>query len=458
LRKTWIVPALGLALLLVLLLLLGERGFLTRKGGGLRGEDGNVPARTRAPAASATGRAGLPGAPPPSGTDPTAESGPPLVTVDGHLVYGDGAPAAGIDLHLAICRSLKTRRFRNGEYTDLTIQLVTAHVWTDTKPDGSFAFGPVREPPGARRFVFTKRESPAFVVAELLGNGQTVIAAHRVSVTGRLRGRDGNALPDLWFEAQLGKPEDWQTRVLHEEDSFITATGDLQVDTLAKNDTRSHDDGSFDLLLAEGRNTFTFGEAKTDGVLVAEVPRHAIDVGEMRVPGPGPRLAEHSVAGTVLDLAGAPNAGCAVRAWDGSVGMYTHETLSDDGGAFSIEGLTGSYVILWAVSTERRHIYLPSQTSGTLRPPCAPIMLQAPAEEEYAWAHFAAEGFYVFLRDRVFLGGDALGPSEVVGLPPGPLHIYLLATDARILEASITVREPGDLTLGLDRFREATWE
>lgn len=453
-KKLWLLPALGLALLLVLLLL-GERTWRWG-GGGPRGEEGDETAAHRAASAAS---AGIVGAATPSdhGTGSDAST-PDMVTVDGRVVYLDGTPASGVELHLAVGRPIETRRFRNGEYTDLTVRLVAAHVWTVTQDDGSFTFPPVVEPARCRRFVFTTRESRAFVVEELFGNGQIVVARRRVSVTGRLLGQDGNALADCWFEAQLGKPEDWHTRVLKEEDIFAVATGILEVDTLARNDTRSLADGSFELLLSEGKNTFTFGEAKTDGTLPAEIPPRAVELGDLRVPGPPPRGDEHSLTGVVLNLAGAPHAGCEVRAWDGSVGMHTHETVTDAEGGFAIEGLTGSFVILWAISTERRHVFLPTQTTGSLRPPCARIVLQAPEEEEFAWARVEAEGFYVFLRDGVLLGGDALGPADVVGLPPGPLKIVLLTMDARILEASLLVREAGDLLLGLHRFRDTTWE
>jgi hypothetical protein len=146
-----------------------------------------------------------------------------------------------------------------------------------------------------------------------------------------------------------------------------------------------------------------------------------------------------------------------VLLWDGSVGLHTQMATTDEQGGFAFEGLRHSNVILWAVPTERRHIDLPIQTSGTLRMPCgALVILQAPLETEYAWARVETPGFYLFARSGVFATGDALDRTDVVGLPPGPLKIYLVTE--RILEASLDVREPGEIVLASHRFRDTTWE
>jgi hypothetical protein len=65
-------------------------------------------------------------------------------------------------------------------------------------------------------------------------------------------------------------------------------------------------------------------------------------------------------------------------------------------------------------------------------------------------------GFYFFVRKDVFAAGEALDHSDVVGVPPGPLHIYLV-TD-RILEATLDLREPGEIVLSASHFRDTTWE
>ena len=114
-------------------------------------------------------------------------------------------------------------------------------------------------------------------------------------------------------------------------------------------------------------------------------------------------------------------------------------------------------MILWAVPTERRHIDLPVQTSATIRMPCvSPIVLHAPSEEEYVWTRIEIPGYYLFVRKDVFAAGEALDRTDVVGLPPGPLHIYLV-TD-RILEATLDLREPGEILLAASRFRDTTWD
>lgn len=453
-RKLWIVPALGLALLLVLLLLLRGHAFFRGGGGGSRGEEGDEAARRRALVAAAPGGT----ADTETSADPLAAgnaTGPPLVTMDGRLVYGDGTPAVGVLVHLAVGRPVEVRVFRNGEYTDKTVYLVTKHDFTGTDADGRFRFAARR---GARwrSFVYTVRDPQAFVVEEFFGG--EVRARRRVKVAGRLVGTDGKPLDDYWFEGRLGKPEDWHTRVLHEEDSFVAATGDLKVDPLAIDDTRTRADGSFSLLLAEGKNSLVFGEIRAEGSTAIDVVAPATDLGEVRVPGVVLSDSEQSLSGQVLTLAGAPHADCDVLAWDGSVGLHTHAETTDEKGMFTITGLRSSNVILWAVPTGRRHIDLPVQTSGTIRMPCgAPIVLHAPAETEYAWADIEVPGFYLFVRKGVFAAGESLDGNDVVGLPPGPLDIHLVTGD-RILEASLDVREAGDLLLASAKFRDTTWD
>jgi hypothetical protein len=268
--------------------------------------------------------------------------------------------------------------------------------------------------------------------------------------------RHGRPLPDYWFEGRFGDPEDWRTRIQREEDLFVAAAGDLKADTLARDDTRTRADGSFALTLVEGRNTLVFGDIRTEGSVDVDIRAPATDLGEIRVPGATLSDEERTLAGQVLTLAGRPHAGCEVHAWDGSVGLPTHATETDAEGAFAFEGLRSHDVVLWAVPTERRHIDLPVQTTATLRMPCAAMVtLQAPAEDEYAWARIAVPGFYLFVRPGVFASGDALEVTDVVGLPPGPLRIHVVAGD-RILEASLDIREPGDLVLAASIFRDTT--
>ncbi len=486
-KRLWLLPALLVAILLVIFAF-GARTW-RGEGGGPRGEEGAEGARRRADAAA---RADDAASEPDGKSAGSATDAPPPVTFDGRLVYLDGKPAGGVNLHLAVGRPIEVRVFRNGEYTTKTVYLVVGHAVTLTEADGAFRFEGVPGASRARSFVYTNDDPQAFVVAEIFGGGETVRACRRIRVAGCLVGRDGKPLDDYWFEGRAGKPEDWQTRVLLEEDSFVAAAGDLEVDTLAINDARTGSDGHFSLVLAEGRNTLVFGDARSEGSIGIEVASTgpdlapetsepgphgssrrlarrvevitfnerasgAMDAGELRVPGATLLAEEHELRGQILTLAGAPHAGCDVLAWDGSVGAATHSVTTDEQGAFLIEGLRSPNVILWAVPTERRHIDLPVQTSATIRMPCiAPVVLTAPSEEEYVWARVEVPGYYLFVRRDVFAAGEALDTTDVVGLPPGPLHIYLVTH--RIAEATLDLGEPGEILLSASRFRDTTWE
>ncbi len=452
-RRLLVLPTLLVAILLVFLL----HGARTERGGGggPRGEEEAAAHRDARPRADAVGNDDEPlhEIEFPEGSDERHMKGP----MDGRLVYLDGAAAKGVQLHLAVGRPIEVRVFRNGEFTTKTVFLVVGHATTTTGDGGAFRFPEVWDAARARSFVYTADDPQAFVVAEVFGSGETVRARRCVKVTGRLVDKDGKPLDDYWFEGRAGTPEDWRTRVLFEEDSFVSAGGDLGVDSLAKDDTRTRKDGTFELVLAEGRNTLVFGEIRSEGSVEIEVTPSSTDVGELRVPGAPILAEEHALRGQVLTLAGAPHAGCDVLAWDGSVGLPTHGVTTDDAGAFEVKGLTSPNVILWAVPTDRRHVVLPVQTSATIRMPCvAPIILTAPTEEEYAWARVQAQGFYLFVRKDVFAAGEALDHMDVVGLPPGPLHIYLVTS--RILEATLDLREPGEFLLAESRFRYTTWD
>jgi hypothetical protein len=458
-RKLWLVPAIGLALLLVLLLL--RDGSSYREGGGSRGEEGYDHPRASAPRADAKPGMRTGATPSPEGDSAgtgAATEGIARRPVDGHLVYLDGSPAEGVALHVAIGRPLEVTILRNGERSAMTIHLVTDTDITTTAEDGAFHFRALQGPTGARVFVYTDHDPHAFVVAELTGVGETVQARRIVEVTGRLVGPDGKAIADYWFEGRFGNPEDWQTRIRREEDTFVGESGDLRVDTLAIADARTKADGSFTIRLAEGRNALVFGELKSDGSVDVPVSPPSTAAGELRVPGAPLSGGEHTLTGQVLALSGAPNTDCEVRAWDGSVGQPTHTVMTDEKGMFTIEGLRSSHVILWAVPTERRHIDLPMQTSGTIRMPCdAPVLLQAPAEREYSWVGVSTPGFYLFVRKNVFATGDALERTDAVGLPPGPLDIYTV-TGGRILETSLEIGGPETFRLDPRKFRDTTWE
>jgi hypothetical protein len=374
-----------------------------------------------------------------------AASGRPGVATHGRLRYDDGAPAAGVQLHLAVGRPLRTRVFRNGDYPAKTVWLVTRRLTTRTAPNGAFRFPAAAAPAGARRVLYTESDSDAFVLQEYEREARAV---RKVRITGVLRDARGEPLMFYPFGAQLGPPEDWQTRVEREVDSYVHAMGDLEVDPLARVDTETDEDGRFALRLVPGRNVFSFGEARKDGTLDLEISSHDTDLGDLTVPPrivadprePGP------VHGLVLNLAGRPHAGAEVRLWAGNVGPPSHVARTDLEGRFSFDAIGGEHAIVWAVSTRRHHLVLPEQSSGTIRLPCnTPVVLRAPDPDEYYWVRpqGGLAGFFLFVREGILLGGQSLDRSDEVGLPVGRYHLALVTHDHRILEGPFVAREGG---------------
>lgn len=384
------------------------------------------------------------------------------------LVYADGTPAAGIELKLALGRPLHTRIYRNGDYPEKVIWLVTHLATVRTGPDGSFTPAVGEGPRGARLVAYTEPDSPAYVLAEVDPHQGDVPAVGRVRVTGTLRAPDGGSWTTWPVAAQNSRPEDWQTRHSKEKDSFVHAVhGDLGVDPGARVEALTDAQARFDLSVVPGRNWVSFGEHGRLGVREVVVPGEGLDLGEIVVRPPAPaEEGSRSIHGFVLDCAGRPRVNAQVRLWDGNVGEPSHYVRTDEKGRFTCEGLRNEHVIAWAVTMPRMNgpsgglsqlVYLPEQSSGTIRLPCdTPVTLRAPAKDEFLWVHPPCPGFYLFIRDGVFLGGSTLRTVDDVGLPPGSYHIVAVTDDGRILEGDLTVTEGGELRLEETDFRDTT--
>jgi hypothetical protein len=390
-----------------------------------------------------------------------APRGRKQIDARGHLLYEDGAPAVGVMLHLAVGRPLKTRVWRNGDYPAKTIWLVTHRLSTQTGAGGTFYFPPIAAPARTLRWLFTEYDSPAFLLQEYAAEAR---AARRVRISGALRDVRGGLKEFYPFGAQLGQPEDYQTRVAEEFDSFVAAAGDLEIDPQARVESETNEDGRFAVTLVSGRNIFFFGEGREDGTLDFEVPNKDANLGDLTIPPkqmakppvPGP------VHGLVLNVAGRPHAGAEVRLWAGNVGAPSHVGRTNADGEFRFERIKSEQAILWAVSTRRPHVVLPDQSSGTVRLPCnTPVVLRAPDPDEYYWVRPAKglAGFFLFVREGVFLNGASLDGSDEVGLPVGRYHIAVVTHDHRILEATLAIRKGGEGHVLTPRdFTDTTWQ
>jgi hypothetical protein len=381
----------------------------------------------------------------------------------GRLLYDDGAPAVGVMLHLAVARPLKTRAWRNGDYPAKTIWLVTHCFTTQTGTGGSFYFPPVAAPARTLRWVYTEPDSQAFVLQEYAAE---VRAARRVKIKGALRDADGVLKEFYPFGAQIGQPEDYQTRVAEEFDSFVAAAGDLGIDPQARVEGETNEDGRFEITLVSGRSVFFFGEWREDGTLDFEIPNKDANLGDLTIPPqqmakppvPGP------VHGLVLNVAGQPHAGAEVRLWAGVVGAPSHVGRTNADGEFRFERIKSEQAVLWAVSTRKTHVVLAEQSSGTVRLPCnTPVVLRAPDPDEYYWMTPAQglAGFFLFVREGVFLehgSGASLDSSDVVGLPVGRYHITVVTHDHRILETPLVIRKGGRGRLTPRDFTDTTWQ
>ena len=172
---------------------------------------------------------------------------------------------------------------------------------------------------------------------------------------------------------------------------------------------------------------------------------------EGRVLGRGRMLPPLPPAAQVFQL------GCVdAQRNDGGRGKQPEDT--DREGRFSFSDLRNDRVILWATSTIQPHLVIPSQCSGTVHLPCnTPIVLRVPTRREYWWARpTALPGFYLFIRDGVFLNGSS--DIDVVGVPPGSYRVILLTRDRRILEGTFSVTDGGSGELSSRIFRNVTWQ
>ena len=82
------------------------------------------------------------------------------------------------------------------------------------------------------------------------------------------------------------------------------------------------------------------------------------------------------------------------------------------------------------------------------------IILRVPELEEYCWVRpKGISGMFLFERDGIFLGGQRLGGSDTVGMPPGAYRIVVISGTGRILEASFTAPSGGERRLLAKYFR-----
>jgi hypothetical protein len=447
-----LLAALAVAVLVVLLYLGGEDRAAPRRATVTTEEEPRQPS----PDAS-QGKASTPAEVPRRGEvlPDDAPPGAERAVSEGHVLYEDGAPAAGIRLHLAVGRPLKTRVWRNGDYPAKTVWLVTLVVSTETGPQGEFTFPPIALPARTLRWLYTPRDSPAFVLQQYSAE---VRALRRVKVTGFLR--DANGVKEFYpFGAQLGHPEDYRTRVQEEFDSFVSEHMDMRLDPQARVESDTEEDGRFEVKLVAGLNVFFFGAGREDGTLPVVIPPTDVDLGDVTIPPkqfakpPVPR----PLHGLVLTVGGRPHAGAEVRLWAGTVGAPSHIARTNAKGEFRFERIASEQAVLWAISTPRPHVLLPEQCSGIVQLPCnTPVVLYAPHPDEYYWMKPEGSGFYLFVREGIFLehgSGGRLDRTDTVGLPVGRYHIAVVDGHS-IREGPLVVRKGGANTLHL---KDTTW-
>ena len=456
-RYAWTLAALAAAILVVLA--------LTQLGGGDRAPTRRAPvdesANARPGSTASAGKASTPAedASKEEALPADAPSDTKQVEARGRLLYDDGAPAVGVNLHLTVGRPLKTRTWRNGDYPAQTIWLVTHCFTTQTGTGGSFYFPPVAAPARTLRWVFTEPDSQAFVLQEYAAE---VRAARRVTIQGALRDANGVLKEFYPFGAQIGQPEDYRTRTAAEFDRFVAAAGDLEIDPQARVESETNEDGRFEINVVSGRSVFFFGEGREDGTLDFEIPNKDANLGDLTIPPrqmakppvPGP------VHGLVLNIAGRPHAGAEVRLWAGVVGAPSHVGRTNAEGKFRFERIRSEQAVLWVSSTSRPHVLVPDQSSGIVRLPCnTPVVLRAPDLDEYYWMRPAAglSGFFLFVREGVFLNGASLDASDEVGLPVGRYHIAVVTHDHRILERQLAIPKGGKGVLRPRDFTDTTW-
>jgi len=389
----------------------------------------------------------------------TQEEAAPPVRPARRLVYGDGSPAAGIALDLAIARPIHTRIYRNGDHPEQVVWLVARLLFTRTDAQGWFEFEKVRARAGFERVLFTEADSEAIVLQQDDESEREVVALRRVPVRGRLVSDGGRPLAHIRVAVQQVPPEDWQTRFSKERDRFVHATrGDLEVDPSAKQETLTGPDGRFELHAAPGPNYLVFQDSRIP--ILAAGP--GTDLGNVRPEPPSPPAPRvlRTIHGVVVDGRGEPYPGAQVLVWDGTVGEATGETKTDEEGRFVFRGLESRRIIVWAVSTERRrHVICPEQCSGTVLLPCnTPVVVRLLRPEQYAWTRLPEKGFALFERDGLLLGGDVLMLRQRVGLAPGRYRIWMLTEDGRVLKSRFPITAAGKLDIARDLLRDISGE
>jgi len=389
-----------------------------------------------------------------------AAGGPGAVLVKGRLVFPNGSPAIGVFLQVAVARPLKTKKFWNRDYPDITVWLSIYHQTYVTGRKGEFLFGKLTVPDGYRTFLFSESDTKAHVLTEFQPGVEKYEAARKHVVTGRLVTPDGDPMPGMFVTGRLGRPEECSTNGRRLADIWVSAKGELDVDQSALSEDMTRGSGTFSLSLVAGRNTMSFGLDRECGTMEFDIPAAAgtHDLGDIKPPGSGSKSrTAHTLRGIVRDASGRPFKNAQVLIWAGSVGDPTDDTRTDDNGRFQFDSLKSTQAIVWAVSTSRPYVVSPEQSSGTVMLPCDSLVtLSVARSSEYHWLQpRGVTGFWMFLRDGILMGGASLDGSQRVGVPWGDWRI-LVVERGKILERRILIREGGEGSLSRKDFSDVT--
>ncbi|MEE8106786.1 MAG: carboxypeptidase-like regulatory domain-containing protein [Planctomycetota bacterium] len=395
-----------------------------------------------------------------STSDEAAASNTGAVRVRGVLAYPDGSPAGGVFLQVAVARPIKTKKFWNRDYPDITVWMSIVHRTFVTDPHGRFQFGELITPEGYRTFLFSETDTKAHVLAEFRSDQNKYEASPKCLVTGRLLSPDGKPMPGTLVTGQLGRPEEWNTRVQRLADIWVDVRGELDVDQSALVEDTSSRDGNFSLSLVAGRNSMSFGFGREGGTMEIQVPAGKLkhDLGDIKPSGNAAKSrTNHTLRGIVRDASGRPFKNAQVLIWAGSVGDPTDEARTDENGRFEFDELKSTQAIVWAVSTHRPYVVSPDQSSGTVDLPCNSLVsLSVARSSEYHWLQpRGVTGFWMFFRDGILMGGASLDGTKRVGVPWGDWRILVVQL-GKILERRISIREGGESSLSRKDFSDVT--
>lgn len=396
-----------------------------------------------------------PAAAPAANARPAAEDEEEAAAAPCRIVTSTGAPSGEVAVHWVVARPLDTHVYREAEYPPRRVWLVTHHRRVRPDAGGTFPVRRPRLPAGARVLLLADSETSVHGLREA---GAEVRFEERVPVRGTVQSDEGPCA-QWWLSGRRGVPEDWQARVTRVPDAFIADTGPLDFDPAGEASARTDDAGRFTLHLLPGRNTISFAGWEGDrGSIEIDVPSGGIDLGDFRPPPPPRRGGNHTLRGRVVDLAGLPLERATVELWAGDLDAPSDDTATDSEGRFAFTGVGSGQAIAWVSSTTMPHVWIPEQSSGRIRLPCPPVVLRAPRPDTYTWiTSEGIRGHLLVFTGRRWAGDVALDGTERFGLPPDQYHLIVVLR-GRILERDLSVREPGEIVLRPQDFRDTTWE